>query len=297
MWIAFATCQIIFAGISFVASTIITIMVGKSTRLGNGMRRNASSLRSSPYHRIVFGLSISDMLQSFALILGPFSAPEYVPQALWGAGNDFTCRINGFMFYNMGSTNTPLYIFFLCYYFLCRIKRHMTDNTFSQKIEWKLHAFIITFNCIACIAALATNTLHSNVMGTFCASTAGVPTGCRANPENFGECDESIASHTVISIFASYRMAICVFCLVGIFMCMVKICWYALVTRDTVYRGLRRSDQNTGSFTNLRRSKRTSQSTAPKNSANVIGFFRGGVVLRVAMASLLGRRVTVNLRV
>lgn len=155
MWIAFATCQIIFAGISFVASTIIAIMVGKSTRLGNGMRRNASSLRTSPYHRIVFGLSISDMLQSFSLILGPFSAPEYVSQALWGAGNDFTCRINSFMFYNMGSTNTPLYIFFLCYYFLCRIKRHMTDNTFSQKIEWKLHALSLLHSIVLPVSQLS----------------------------------------------------------------------------------------------------------------------------------------------
>ncbi len=138
-WRVQVTCQISTASVSFVASLIVAIMVARSKTSSAGVNINKTAARtttfalvSSPYHRIIFGLSISDILQSFAMMSGPFAAPAYVPQALWGAGNNFTCAMNGVMTI-IGSRCTAMYTFFLCYFCLCKVKTNMTDDAFSHK--------------------------------------------------------------------------------------------------------------------------------------------------------------------
>ena len=204
MWRVQVTCQISTASVSLVASSIVAIMVARSktsTRSAGGgnnnnnrtarriRRRTATTptfaLMSSPYHRIIFGLSISDIFQSFGLLSGPFAAPAYVPQALWGAGNNLSCATNGIIS-TIGIISTPMYTSFLCYFCLCKVKKNMTDDTFSQQIERKLHKFIIAFNFMVCVAALVTKTLNSSPHGNFC-FLAAVPTGCRQSPDIYGE--------------------------------------------------------------------------------------------------------------
>ena len=240
MWRVQITCQISAASVSFVASLIVAIMVARSKTSSAGVNSNKTAARtttfalvSSPYHRIIFGLSISDILQSFAMMSGPFAAPAYVPQALWAAGNNLTCKMNGVMF-TIGSISAPMYTFFLCYFCLCKVKKNMTDDTFSQKIEWKLHKIIIAFNFTVCVAALVTKTLNSRPQGNFCAFNS-VPTGCRQSPDIYGECDETIARNTTILAFVT-SFGTSLLCLVGIIICMVKICWYVMITTHTTAR-------------------------------------------------------------
>ena len=236
MWRLQITCQISAASVSFVASLIVAIMVARSKTSSAGVNSNKTAARtttfalvSSPYHRIIFGLSISDILQSFAMMSGPFAAPAYVPQALWAAGNNLTCKMNGVMF-TIGSISAPMYTFFLCYFCLCKVKKNMTDDTFSQKIEWKLHKIIIAFNFTVCVAALVTKTLNSRPQGNFCAFNS-VPTGCRQSPDIYGECDETIARNTTILVFVNFLASL--LCLVGIIICMAKICWHVMITTYT----------------------------------------------------------------
>ena len=182
MWRVLAACQISTASVSFVASSIVAIMVARSRKRTNssaaGGRGGSSSinysttfvLAHSPYHRIIFGLSISDILQSFAILSGPFLSPAYVPQALWGAGNNITCNMNGVSFV-VGFISTSMYTFFLCYFCLCKVKTNMTDDAFSQKIEWKMHTFIIAFNVMVCVAGLITKTFNT-ADGNLCSFSA-----------------------------------------------------------------------------------------------------------------------------
>ena len=209
---------------------------GNNNNNNNRPRRNhttttgtAFSLMSSPYHRVIFGLSISDILQSFAMLSGPLAAPADVPQALWAAGNNLTCKTNSVMF-TIGSTSTPMYTFFLCYFRLCKVKKNMTDDAFSRKIEWKLHKFIIAFSFTVVVAALVTKTLNSSMHGNFCNNSA-VPTGCRQSPDIYGECDETIARNTTILVFVNFLASL--LCLVGIIICMAKICWHVMITTYT----------------------------------------------------------------
>ena len=120
----------------------------------------------------------------------------------------------------------------------------MTDDTFSQKIEWKLHKFIIAFNFMICVAALVTKTLNSRPGGKFC-SICAVPAGCRQSPDIYGECDKTVARNTTI---LSYAMNFTLLgCLIGIITCMVKICWHVMITTphtSTRKRTMRGSSQD-----------------------------------------------------
>ena len=242
MWRVLTACQISTASVSFVASSIVAIIVARSRkrtntssaaggRGDNSSRNDATTfvLAHSPYHRIIFGLSISDILQSFAILSGPFSSPRYVPQALWGAGNKLTCNMNG-VFFVVGFTSTSMYTFFLCYFCLCKVKTNMTDDAFSQKIEWKMHKFIIAFNIIVCVAGLITKTFNT-FNGRWCIF-APVPDGCIENPEIYGECDETISRNATFLAFAT-RFVTTLLCLAGIIVCMAKICWHVMITTNT----------------------------------------------------------------
>ena len=89
-------------------------------------------------------------------------------------------RNERYYIYHRDHKHTHVHVFPMLF-LLVQGKKNMTDDTFSQKIEWKLHKFIIAFNFMICVAALVTKTLNSRPNGKFC-SLAAVPAGCRQNP-------------------------------------------------------------------------------------------------------------------
>ena len=281
MFKAFVSCQMTTAFISFVASATIVIMVARSrspskstpeqpvaqattssqrdtddTRTSNAPR---SILASSPYHRIIFGLSISDMILSLSFLTGPFAIDKSVPQARLAIGNRLTCKLNGLMF-GIGSLNGPLYTLLLCYYCLSMIKnKEITNSSFGQKFEWKCHLAIIGLNVIPpIILAFTTEALNSGVDGTFCTISAS-PTGCRQNPEIYGDCDENIVSTKLLLNAHTFHSAVTIFVLLGIVACMGQICFHVMSTKTRIFRGANIETQS---------SAQTSQqdSSNPKNS-------------------------------
>ena len=238
IWRLNVTCMIMTASMSFIASFIVAIMVFRSrTDLHSGPYSSLPTLAVSPYHRIILGLSLSDMLQSGGLLTGPFMAPAYVPQALWGIGNNASCRINGLVL-SMGQVGTMMYTCFLCYYSLCRIKKfNVTDDSFrnQERIEWKVHTFILAFMSAVGTATVATKTLNTYAGGSHC-TIAAVPAGCRQNPEIFGECEEAISKH-VVPLSIVFHLVVPFLCISGIIVCMVKIYWYVMITRTRIFRG------------------------------------------------------------
>ena len=209
------------ASLSFVASTIMAIAIVRSD---GGL--------SSPYQRIIFGLCLSDILQSCSLIVGPFAVPSSQPQGLWAGGNYQTCQANGFLF-NFGSLSTPMYMFALCIYTALKIKRNMSDKMFSQKIEKAIHPIIILVAFSICVAGLATKSINSAVVGTYCTFTA-VPVGCRQYPDIFGECDPAIAKSAVILSLLG-TIVIPSFCLFGIICCTGIVCQHVLDIDGNLY--------------------------------------------------------------
>ena len=250
IWEAVAISQISGASVSFIASSIMIIMIARSknamtttgTSGGNASTVSrlrcwwsASILSTSPYHRIIFGMTSSDLALSLSLLVGPFFTPKYVPQAFWGIGNYHTCAFDGLMF-TAGCTGTVLYAFLLSFFCLCKIKWQMSNDDFSRRFEWKSHIFINVANIGLCVAGLATKLFNTNnSSGTFC-SLAAMPTGCNQSPEIYGECDAtpSLKSLKILSFVT--HIAVNLVCLLGMIACMSVVCWNVMVTTGSSRR-------------------------------------------------------------
>ncbi len=234
------TIQAVFivsaASFSFIASTTIVIMIIRAEVPGTHRSEPTPTLKSSPYHRIILGLSISDMFQSLALLLGPFLPPEQVYQAFWSVGNNTSCTIDG-LFLTIGAVGTPLYTLFLCYYSMSRVeKRHVFEPAGSfASAEKMCHGVIVVFTLVLALVALFTKTLNTYPTGMFC-TVAATPTGCRQYPELFGECDESVAGYVKDLVLVGFLL-VPLFALLGIVVCMGRIYRYVLFVGPRVFQG------------------------------------------------------------
>ena len=142
------------ASVSCFASTLIAIMILRSH---NGLK--------SPYSRIIFGLSIADIMRSAGILASSFAAPSN--SAWWAKGTVETCEAAGY-FLQVGATAVPFYTLFLSYYFLKRVKDRMNSQEFARKDEFKIHAFIWLFPIIGGFVALARKDFNPTENGSLC---------------------------------------------------------------------------------------------------------------------------------
>ena len=163
------------ASISCFASTLIAIMIVRSR---NGLK--------SPYSRIIFGLSIADIIQSASIITSPFAAPNDTLDAPWAKGTIGTCEVAGF-FLQVGGTAVPFYTLFLSYYFLKRVKDKITPQAFASKYEFKIHALIWLFPIIGGFVALARKYFNPYIGGSLCMIMDN-PVDCSTDPDTYGTC-------------------------------------------------------------------------------------------------------------
>ncbi len=238
-WKIYTSVFVTSAGMSIIASSIIVIMVGQSTFRAAQQEEQetlsvpsseelatlpSSSMKHSPFHRIIFAMSIADIFQSIGVLVGPFSVPSDVPQGIWAIGNVTSCRVDAFI-YSLGILGAPMYILLLCYYCRCQV----IGREFAQKTEWKIQIIIIAVSGTICISGLITDSFHSAVSGSFC-TFAAFPASCRLKPDLFGECDEASADNAKIYNFVLIFGVYC-FCFTGVVICMFQIWWNVFVTR------------------------------------------------------------------
>lgn len=199
------TLQIITASFSFLGSLTILFML-KRVKL------------TSPYRRLIFGLSTADVFQSFALITGPFASPAGTTYAPWSMGNVQTCDANGFIMV-CGSTGVSLYLLLLSVYYHCKVNRRFTDAQFGQLVEKKAHLFILVSTLTICFTALFTQTFNTIYSGGVC-FFARVPLGCGTYPEIVGECTRGIfATHYAYTV----TIGITAVCFLGITILMIRL--------------------------------------------------------------------------
>jgi hypothetical protein len=205
--------QMSAASISFVSSSFIA----------GGIIRSDGGL-TSPYRRIIFGLSVSDILQSLALFCGPLSVPTSAPVGIFAMGNDFTCLTDGFI-NSFTSGSTPMYMVVLCLYTALKIKTTVSDEEFCHKYEKKLHIGIFTINLALTVFGLATKSIATSITGNFCTFAASPP-GCRQAPDLVGECEQEI--DYVFPLAITMSLGIPFLSLLGIVCCMAIVCIYNL---------------------------------------------------------------------
>ena len=145
---------VVTSSVSFVASSTIATMILVSPKK-----------LTTPYRRLIFGLSVSDIVQSLALLTGPFSSPKGSILASWAIGNITTCNLNGFMATNAFSF-VPMYTTSLSVYYACKLTKGMSDDTFAKRIEPFLHIGPIIYNLVLTSVALALKSYNS--LGNFC---------------------------------------------------------------------------------------------------------------------------------
>ncbi len=215
--------------------TSASLSVLSSSFIALGVQRSDGGL-TSPYRRIIFGISIFDMMQSLSIMLGPLAVPSSTPLAKWAMGNYDTCLVDG-AFLCFAACCTPMYMCLLCLYTVVKIKQpDMTDKMFTRKIEKAMHFFIFSLGSGIMVSALATKAINPTSLGSVCTFGPPRPTGCAQRPDIFGEC-EKVSGYVTFLIFI-FKIGLPFLCLVGITACMSIICWHVIQT--TRFPGLTR---------------------------------------------------------
>lgn len=154
----------ISAGISASASTLLVLFIWKSKK---GLK--------NPYSRIIFGLSLGDILQSLGMLISPFAAPSD-PGHIFGMGSVESCDAVGF-FFTVGSLVFPWYTLTLTYYFLKRVKYKVSSTVFAKREEKWLHIVIWTYSLVVGLYAVAKGQINPTKGGSIC-YIASSPIGC-----------------------------------------------------------------------------------------------------------------------
>ncbi|GFH46311.1 hypothetical protein CTEN210_02785 [Chaetoceros tenuissimus] len=178
VWIKSVALQVSSGAVSFICSSTLAYMI-KFKR--NGLQ--------TPYRRLIFAISVADMMQSISLALGPYLNNSMEAQAFWAIGNKHTCRLDGLLL-ALGSTASPMYSSFLTIYYYCKLYKKMHNQSFAQKVEIWINVFILIFLVTTNTYALGTNSFNTSRGGQFCVY-AVTPSGCRQQPDLYGECKSS----------------------------------------------------------------------------------------------------------
>ena len=179
----------ITAGISTVASFLLVVFI-----------LVAPTGLQSPYSRIIFGLSLADVLQSLGVLVAPFAAPDD-PLNIFGKGNVQSCEAIGF-FTVLGSLAVPWYTLHLTYYFLKRVKYKVKPRDFANGEEKWLHILIWTYSSAVAIYALANGQINPSRGGSMCYIAAS-PVGCENVDDK--ECTRGVGANktTAFTVIAS----------------------------------------------------------------------------------------------
>jgi hypothetical protein len=124
--------------ISFLFSGLVVVTVVRDKN-----RRNLC------YHRLLFGISLSDMSASLWLGLGTWPIPE--GGGLWAVGNNTTCRVQGF-FTQLGVCSSFYNASLSTYYWLVVVRGWREDKL--RKIEWLLHGIPMAWALVSAIVGL-----------------------------------------------------------------------------------------------------------------------------------------------
>ncbi|GFH61809.1 predicted protein [Chaetoceros tenuissimus] len=235
LWKSYAIAQIICAFISFLASVLIVTSASRaffsSLKKGKSLKESLKKT-TSPYQRIIFCISFSDILFSLAFITGPFLVTKSDPIAHWALSDSSAgCVLNG-TFFSFGASTSILYYATLCFFYYCKVSKRMSDELFTRRFETKIHVMILFIALSGACSSIATGIYNTYPSGTFCAA-ANTPTGCNQQPEIYGEeCDARIA--TYVKYFALVSFSVSATSMLIIFFSMAGLV-HAVLTKDRRY--------------------------------------------------------------
>jgi hypothetical protein len=134
--------------------------------------------KESPYHRILLGLSISDILTSFfVFFLGSWMIPAEGTEGPYESsakGTQVTCNFQGFMV--MLGLASPLYNGALSVYYLLLLRYNWTPRQMVRRIEPWMHGIIILYSLLGASLGLVLEFYSPNSVGQ-CSNSKGANEG------------------------------------------------------------------------------------------------------------------------
>lgn len=170
-----ATVPRFTGGISAISSALIIYVILRSR------------LRfSTVYHRIMFCLSLMDIIGSVCMALTSLPMPSHMPREeefdyFWAGarlGNTMTCNMQGF-FVIFGMTSMFYYNGMLCVYYACAIAFGMREKIIKKKIEPILLSFPIIVGLGCAIPPLFFEQYNPAISNTAWCSIQSYPAECR----------------------------------------------------------------------------------------------------------------------
>mmetsp|Transcript_22154 Transcript_22154/g.33155 ORF Transcript_22154/g.33155 Transcript_22154/m.33155 type:complete len:465 (-) Transcript_22154:238-1632(-) len=194
-----------------IASTLIIFIIIRSERK-----------LSSVYHRIMFMMSIANILFTVAVALATLPMPakfaedgeeNHLSKIDWAGpriGNSVTCTIQGF-FWIFGSMAAFSYYICLCIYYTCAIAFRMKERTIVKCVEPIMHFVTLAYSFVIALLPITESAYSPTPHDTTC-TIMGAETG-----ENSGPALDVATKYTTIIniyIFASFIVIIICFALI-----------------------------------------------------------------------------------
>ena len=129
-------------------------------------------------HRLIFGLSLADLISSTALLVMPFSVPSYLGLTA-AVGTHATCTASGFFM----QTNVLIgacYNCYLSFYYILVVKRNWQEGDFHKRKGWEIagHGFAVVVPTAIGILGAATQSINSNKFANNVCLYSPAPWGC-----------------------------------------------------------------------------------------------------------------------
>ena len=113
-------------------------LIGSSTILFKIFRNLRKDDYTTPYERMILGLSTCDVLSSITYAIGPFLLPSATSKRPWALGNDSTCTYLGF-FNQLACFWAVWYNCLLSFYYLLTVRFQVKNSVFREKYEFLMH--------------------------------------------------------------------------------------------------------------------------------------------------------------
>jgi hypothetical protein len=138
-----------------VALSVLAVFSGTLSILGSSLivyRVYQNRQNTSPYDRILLGLSCSDIIHSATYALSPFLLPQNTSQRVWASGTDKTCSFLGFL--TQLAFAAIWYNGMLSFYYLLTVRFGVKRQAFTRRYEPYIHIFGIFYFVLTATSGL-----------------------------------------------------------------------------------------------------------------------------------------------
>jgi hypothetical protein len=122
--------------------------------------------RTTPYRRILLGLSSADFLCSLIYPLQAFLLPKETSNRVYAVGNHASCNFLGFA--QQSFFASILYNSMLSVYFLLTVRFGLSNEVVGKKYEPWMHALSIGYPLITAVIGVSMNMFHQLELGHGC---------------------------------------------------------------------------------------------------------------------------------